>query len=112
MGAVAGTVTTVWFLYVIGKFPTFITQVKAGGAEPAVVVRLFRFYQLHVSGDGFWCGDGCSIRLQTFRVVLRFFFTVPLLVLAADALAMGTHPIVHDPYVFTACNMVLCANLT
>ncbi|KAL1687882.1 hypothetical protein GGG16DRAFT_116527 [Schizophyllum commune] len=81
VGAVAGTVTTVWFLYVIGKFPTFIAQVKAGGAEPAVVVRLFRFYQLH-----------------TFRVVLRFFFTVPLLVLAADALAMGTHPIVHDPF--------------
>ncbi|KAL1741745.1 hypothetical protein HDZ31DRAFT_44755 [Schizophyllum fasciatum] len=82
VGSIAGTVTTVWFLYVIGRFPTFIKQVKAGGAEPTVVVRLFRFYQLH-----------------TFRVVLRFFFTVPLLVLAADALAMGSHPIARDPYV-------------
>ncbi|TRM68895.1 hypothetical protein BD626DRAFT_2329 [Schizophyllum amplum] len=81
VGSVAGTVTTVWFLYVIGKFPAFIAQVKAGGAEPSVVVRLFRFYQLHMC-----------------RVVLRFFFTVPLIVLAADALAMGNHPVNRDPF--------------
>ncbi|KDR75588.1 hypothetical protein GALMADRAFT_248075 [Galerina marginata CBS 339.88] len=68
-GASAGTFTTVCFLYVLARFPGFIQYVKDGGAEPDVVVRLATFYSLN-----------------RIRVVFRFLFTVPLLVIAVDAL--------------------------
>ncbi|KAF8161754.1 hypothetical protein K438DRAFT_1686295 [Mycena galopus ATCC 62051] len=68
-GSSAGTFTTVCFLYVLANFPGFIRSVKAEGAEPDVVVRLATFYNLNC-----------------IRVVFRFFFTVPLLVLGLDGL--------------------------
>ncbi|KAJ7672115.1 hypothetical protein B0H17DRAFT_1084494 [Mycena rosella] len=68
-GASAGTFTTICFLYVLANFPGFIRSVKLEGAEPDVVVRLATFYHLNC-----------------IRVIFRFLFTVPLLVLAVDAL--------------------------
>jgi len=68
-GSSAGTFTTVCFLYVLANFPGFIRSVKAEGAEPDVVVRLATFYNLNC-----------------IRVVFRFLFTAPLLVLALDGL--------------------------
>ncbi|KAJ7478607.1 hypothetical protein B0H11DRAFT_1279069 [Mycena galericulata] len=68
-GSSAGTFTTVCFLYVLVRFPRFIRSVKAEGAEPDVVVRLSTFYHLNC-----------------IRVVFRFFFSVPLLVMSLDAL--------------------------
>ncbi|TFK65558.1 hypothetical protein BDN72DRAFT_845367 [Pluteus cervinus] len=79
-GTAAGTSTTICFLYVLARFPSFIRQVKAGGAEPDVVVRLATFYQLN-----------------KIRVVFRFLFTVPLMILAVDALH-GSHPIILHPF--------------
>ncbi|KAF7362470.1 hypothetical protein MVEN_00594600 [Mycena venus] len=68
-GSAAGTFTTICFLYVLANFPRFIRSVKAEGAEPDVVVRLATFFNLNC-----------------IRVVFRFLFTVPLLVLALDGL--------------------------
>ncbi|KAF5361762.1 hypothetical protein D9756_002514 [Leucocoprinus leucothites] len=68
VGSCAGTTTTLCFLYVLFRFPSFIKHVKAGGAEPDVVVRLATFYQLNL-----------------VRVIFRFLFTIPLLVIAIDA---------------------------
>lgn len=48
MGSIAGTSTTISFLYILFRFPIFIQQVKQGGAAPDVVVRLATFYNLNV----------------------------------------------------------------
>ncbi|KAJ3567348.1 hypothetical protein NP233_g6419 [Leucocoprinus birnbaumii] len=69
VGSCAGTSTTICFLYVLLRFPSFIQHVKAGGAEPDVVVRLATFYQLNL-----------------IRVMFRFLFTIPLLIIAVDAI--------------------------
>ncbi|KAF5321267.1 hypothetical protein D9619_001616 [Psilocybe cf. subviscida] len=79
-GSTAGTSTTVAFLYVLARFPGFIQYVKDGGAEPDVVVRLATFYSLN-----------------QIRVLFRFLFTVPLLMLGADALS-GPYPIISNPF--------------
>ncbi|KAH8103442.1 hypothetical protein BXZ70DRAFT_730080 [Cristinia sonorae] len=76
VGASGSTFTTICFLYVIWRFPAFIAHVKAEGAEPTVVVRLATFYQLNLA-----------------RIVFRFLFTIPLMVLAADGVMAGPHTI-------------------
>jgi hypothetical protein len=49
VGASAGTLTTLTFLYVLARFPSFLLHVRSEGADPHVVVRLTTFYQLNVS---------------------------------------------------------------
>ncbi|PIL33693.1 hypothetical protein GSI_04317 [Ganoderma sinense ZZ0214-1] len=51
-------------------------HVKTEGADPAVVVRLATFYQLN-----------------QVRVVFRFLFTIPLLIVALDGIIGTEHPI-------------------
>ncbi|CDO76746.1 hypothetical protein BN946_scf184813.g16 [Trametes cinnabarina] len=76
VGSAGSTSTTIAFLYVLWRFPRFIRHVKAEGADPTVVVRLATFYQLN-----------------QVRVVFRFMFTLPLLVLALDGIIGQSHPI-------------------
>ncbi|KAJ7799965.1 hypothetical protein B0H14DRAFT_1698626 [Mycena olivaceomarginata] len=80
-GSSAGTFTTICFLYVLANFPGFIRSVKAEGAEPDVVIRLTTFYH-----------HNC------IRVVFRFFFTVPLLVLAVDGLVDKSFIVVNSSF--------------
>ncbi|KAI0943973.1 hypothetical protein AcV7_010358 [Taiwanofungus camphoratus] len=75
-GSSGSTSTTVAFLYVLWRFPGFIRHVKAEGADPAVVVRLATFFQLNLA-----------------RVVFRFMFTLPLMVLALDGIIGTRHPV-------------------
>jgi hypothetical protein len=49
VGSIASTATTIYFFYILFRFPVFIQQVKQGGAAPDVVVRLTTFYNLNVS---------------------------------------------------------------
>ncbi|KAF7797148.1 hypothetical protein EIP86_008340 [Pleurotus ostreatoroseus] len=79
VGSSGSTITTVCFLYVLWRFPRFIEHVKEQGADPSVVVRLATFYQLNL-----------------VRVVFRFLFTVPLLLVAVDGIIAGSHPINRD----------------
>ncbi|KZT72359.1 hypothetical protein DAEQUDRAFT_743784 [Daedalea quercina L-15889] len=81
-GSCGSLSTTVVFLYVLWRFPRFIRHVKAEGADPTVVVRLATFYQLNLA-----------------RVVFRFFFTVPLLMLALDGITGSSHPLNSHLYV-------------
>ncbi|RDB24880.1 hypothetical protein Hypma_007389 [Hypsizygus marmoreus] len=55
-------------------------HVKLEGAEPDVVIRLTTFYQLNC-----------------IRVVFRFLFCVPLLIMALDGIR-GPYPIIGDPF--------------
>ncbi|KAI0041086.1 hypothetical protein FA95DRAFT_771740 [Auriscalpium vulgare] len=75
VGALASTVTNVFFLYVLFRFPGFLRHVKSEGADPDVVVRLSTFYELNL-----------------VRMLFRFAATVPLLILAVDGIR-GSHPI-------------------
>ncbi|KAF8339343.1 hypothetical protein F5887DRAFT_981073 [Amanita rubescens] len=68
-GSMASTCTTICFFYVLARFPPFIQQVKEEGAEPSVIVRLITFYQLN-----------------QIRVVFRFIYTIPFLIVAADGI--------------------------
>lgn len=68
--------TTLVFLYVLWRFPRFIRHVKAEGADPSVVVRLTTF-----------------LYFNRARVVFRFLFTVPLLMLAIDGITGTKHPL-------------------
>ncbi|KAF8736917.1 hypothetical protein AX14_013734 [Amanita brunnescens Koide BX004] len=79
-GSLASTCTTICFFYVLARFPHFIQQVKGEGAEPTVVVRLITFYQLN-----------------QIRVVFRFIYTIPLLIVAADGI-QPPFPIVENPF--------------
>jgi len=79
-GSSDSTATTLCFLYVLASFPPFIRHVKEEGADPDVVIRLTTFYNLNV-----------------FRVMFRFLFTIPLLVLAIDGI-QGQHRINADPF--------------
>ncbi|KAI0774897.1 hypothetical protein BD413DRAFT_472444 [Trametes elegans] len=81
VGSAGSTSTTVSFLYVLWRFPRFIRHVKAEGADPSVVVRLATFFQLN-----------------EVRVVFRFLFTLPLLVLALDGIIGRTHPVNHNQF--------------
>lgn len=81
VGSSASALTTLAFLYVLSNFPSFIRQVKSGGAEPDVVVRLATFYQLNL-----------------VRVTFRFMYTVPLFTLALDGVRDGPHVVVRDPF--------------
>lgn len=102
-GASAGTITTIFFLYVLARFPGFIVYVKEGGAEPDVVVRLATFYQLNVSKfylvqtehriQKCWLPVA---RFQRIRVMFRFLFTIPLLMIGIDALN-EPYPIIANP---------------
>ncbi|KAL0955617.1 hypothetical protein HGRIS_001851 [Hohenbuehelia grisea] len=80
VGSSASTLTNIFFLHVLLRFPGFIRHVKTEGALPDVVVRLTTFYQLNV-----------------VRVVFRFLFTIPLFVLAVDGV-QGSHAIVLNPF--------------
>ncbi|EJF60713.1 hypothetical protein DICSQDRAFT_155625 [Dichomitus squalens LYAD-421 SS1] len=82
VGSAGSTSTTVMFLYVLWRFPMFIKHVKGEGADPSVVVRLATFYQLN-----------------QVRVVFRFLFTIPLLILALDGIIGTQHPIDRDLFV-------------
>lgn len=73
IGSAAGTTTTILFLYVIVRFPGFVTLVRVGGAPPDVVARLQTFH-----------------RLNLYRVVFRFLFTVPLFIVAFDSVGKRT----------------------
>ncbi|KAF5387232.1 hypothetical protein D9757_006817 [Collybiopsis confluens] len=77
-GSAAGLFTTLCFIYVLVLFPRFIHRVKQEGAEPEVVVRLTIFYQLNIT-----------------RIIFRFIFHLPLLILALDSLR-GPHRVVQN----------------
>ncbi|KAH9935157.1 uncharacterized protein BXZ73DRAFT_45522 [Epithele typhae] len=89
VGSAGSTSTTVAFLYVLWRFPKFIRHVKIEGADPTVVVRLATFYQLNQA-----------------RVVFRFLFTIPLLILALDGIVGHSHSINHNLFVTDTLQMI------
>ncbi len=102
VGAAGSTATTIAFLHVLWRFPQFIRHVKTEGADPSVVVRLATFYQLNVSVINRYSIHSIVANIpgeQQVRVVFRFLFTTPLLILALDGIIGTEHSINRNLYV-------------
>jgi hypothetical protein len=96
IGSASSTITTLCFLYVLGRFPAFLTYVRTEGADPDVVVRLTTSYQLNVMISCFSSLSSVDLEInQMARVCFRFLFTLPLFILALDGV-QGDHSIDRD----------------
>lgn len=73
-GSLGSLSLTLWFLPVLWSFPSFLANLKAEGVEIATIIRLTKFHELN-----------------SIRVIFRFLFTVPLVILGADGLRPHTH---------------------
>jgi hypothetical protein len=65
---------TLWFTPILWTFPSFLNNLKAEGVDVGTIVRLTKFSELNM-----------------IRVLFRFLFTVPLLILGVD----GVRPHIH-----------------
>jgi hypothetical protein len=95
VGSAAGTTTTSLFLYVIFRFPILMKVVKADGADLDVVARLTTSYHLNVRNSRPSAIMGSQQSSQLVRVVFRFLFTIPFLILGVDAVRVR-HIVVNN----------------
>ena len=73
-GSLGDLSLTLWFTPILWTFPGFLRNLKSEGVDMKTMVRLTKFSELN-----------------TIRIVFRFLFVVPLLILAVD----GIRPHVH-----------------
>ncbi|KAI0740968.1 hypothetical protein C8Q76DRAFT_822563 [Earliella scabrosa] len=73
-GSLGSLSLTLWFMPILWTFPTFISNLKRNGVDTRTIVRLTTFHELN-----------------TLRVVFRFLFVAPLLVLAIDGVRPHQH---------------------
>lgn len=66
-GSLGSLSLTLWFVPVLWTFPGFLKNLRREGVDLATIVRLTKFSELN-----------------TIRVVFRFLFTIPLLILGID----------------------------
>ncbi|KAF8434305.1 hypothetical protein L210DRAFT_2598249 [Boletus edulis BED1] len=68
-GGLVSLSMTIWFIPVLWTFPSFIASLKGKDVETATLVRLTKYHELNC-----------------IRVVFRFLFTVPLVILGVDGI--------------------------
>ncbi|KAI0767195.1 hypothetical protein C8Q74DRAFT_938168 [Fomes fomentarius] len=73
-GSLGSLSLTLWFMPILWTFPSFIGNLKKSGVDTQTIVRLTTFHELN-----------------TLRVVFRFLFVAPLLVLAIDGVRPHQH---------------------
>ncbi|KAF9047515.1 hypothetical protein BJ165DRAFT_1466688 [Panaeolus papilionaceus] len=73
-GSLGSLSLTVWFLPILWTFPSFLHNLRMEGVDVATIVRLTKFSELNA-----------------IRVVMRFLFTVPLLILGVDGVRPHNH---------------------
>ncbi|KAL4249232.1 hypothetical protein ABKN59_007241 [Abortiporus biennis] len=73
-GSLGDLILTLWFTPILWTFPKFVNSLKKEGVDMSTIVRLTTFYELN-----------------TIRVVCRFLFVVPLLILAVDGIRPHQH---------------------
>ncbi|KAJ7026874.1 hypothetical protein C8F04DRAFT_1123980 [Mycena alexandri] len=75
LGGSLGSLTlTLSFSPVLWRFPAFLTSLKAEGVDTATIIRLTKFHELN-----------------TIRIVFRYLFVVPLVILGADGVRAHKH---------------------
>jgi hypothetical protein len=73
-GSLGSLCLTLWFMPVLWTFPRFLNNLKADGVDTGTIVRLTKFSELN-----------------NIRVLFRFLFTLPLLVLGVDGVTPHKH---------------------
>ncbi|RPD57949.1 hypothetical protein L226DRAFT_470081 [Lentinus tigrinus ALCF2SS1-7] len=73
-GSLGSLSLTLWFMPILWAFPTFINNLKKNGVDIRTIVRLTTFHELNC-----------------LRVVFRFLFVAPLLILAIDGVRPHQH---------------------
>jgi len=73
-GSLGSLSLTLWFVPILWTFPGFLKNLRREGVDIGTIVRLTKFSELN-----------------TIRVVFRFLFTVPLLVLGIDGVRPHNH---------------------
>ncbi|PBK72599.1 hypothetical protein ARMSODRAFT_952987 [Armillaria solidipes] len=72
-GGIGSLSLTIWFSPILWSFKSFLSTLKQEGVDNATVVRLTKFHELNM-----------------IRVLFRYMFTVPLVILGADGLTPHT----------------------
>ncbi|KAH8827820.1 hypothetical protein DL96DRAFT_1119389 [Flagelloscypha sp. PMI_526] len=80
-GSLGSMCLTVWFLPILWMFPNFLANLKREGVDGSTIIRLTKFHELN-----------------TIRVLFRFLFVAPLLVLGVDGVKPHTHEINETPF--------------
>jgi len=73
-GSLGSLSLTLWFTPILWTFPSFLKNLKAEGVDLGTIVRLTKFSELNM-----------------IRVVFRFLFTFPLLILGVDGVRPHNH---------------------
>ncbi|CAK5266119.1 unnamed protein product [Mycena citricolor] len=73
-GSLGSLSLTLWFTPVLWAFPAFLSSLKSEGVDVNTIVRLTKFHELNL-----------------IRVVFRFVFVIPLVILGADGVKTHTH---------------------
>lgn len=73
-GSLGSFSLTLWFTPILWTFPSFLRNLRREGVDTATIVRLTKFHELNA-----------------LRVIFRFIFCVPLIILGVD----GVRPHVH-----------------
>ncbi|KAJ3752482.1 hypothetical protein EV361DRAFT_973630 [Lentinula raphanica] len=73
-GSLGSVSLTIWFMPILWTFPSFLNKLKSEGVDNNTVIRLTKFHELN-----------------TIRVLFRYLFTVPILILGID----GSRPHQH-----------------
>ncbi|KAK0468327.1 uncharacterized protein EV420DRAFT_458591 [Desarmillaria tabescens] len=72
-GGIGSLSLTIWFSPILWSFKSFLSTLKQEGVDNSTVIRLTKFHELNM-----------------IRVLFRYMFTVPLVILGADGLTPHT----------------------
>ncbi|KAG6330664.1 hypothetical protein ID866_8426 [Astraeus odoratus] len=73
-GSLGSLCLTIWFLPILWTFHSFIDNMKYAGVDKNTLIRLTKFHELNC-----------------IRIVSRFLFTIPLLILGIDGARLHQH---------------------
>jgi hypothetical protein len=87
-GSIGSLSLTLWFTPILWTFPSFLKNLKSEGVDVQTLVRLTKFHELN-----------------TIRVMFRFMFTVPFVILGVDGIQ--ARPVVNTyPFFTDLCTMI------
>jgi len=73
-GSLGSLSLTLWFTPILWAFPAFLSSLKSEGVDIGTIVRLTKFHELNM-----------------IRIVFRFIFVIPFVILGADGVRVHTH---------------------
>ncbi|EGO00608.1 hypothetical protein SERLA73DRAFT_51272 [Serpula lacrymans var. lacrymans S7.3] len=102
-GSLGSLSLTIWFLPILWTFPVFLRSLRNEHVDINTIVRLTKFHELNVRPSppsylptSLWrtnnahCFQSLFVR-QCIRVVFRFLFTVPFVILGIDGVRPHQH---------------------